>query len=557
MQLFADFQSLSKKSLHDPLAISEVTDQLAAHDPLTISELADSVLSTKQITTQQLLQTADNRKEAARSSRTADVEERTSEMAVHDSLAEDPAEASEHTALRTTLLRTTQLAAVAPSATETQLAELESEINTVQATGDPDDADRTTLALHETQLQILQQMIATTQKAIEARKSKLFAKQVASELSIQLKARGQQAPRRHKLVPKPEAIPESLYTLPFTKETDEETQQLAEARPAQEAVTQELAMLSSGALAWNEPTLDDESATQELDMLRPKASEAHAHEDKLRAKTEDKEDKTEQILEDQAANKIVESIEHDVLAARPLAQLAAAAPAAPAITPKATAEVDPSKLPPAATPLVVTEQTQVNEDELAKRVADQLGPSIGATLTEQIMRHVQADIAKEEKDMESRIEDIAKDAASKSLAVARSKFRKTTTDVVHTPTSTTTTIVKGDANFVYKPDPLSITDADAAGSATTDTTTVESSGSVGGPTTTTITGAGAPVQIIAKPIHIDDESLGSFHDLPSLDVDHAEFEHSKVQQQIRAVAWEKHLIDERLEDEEKSLLLHA
>jgi hypothetical protein len=540
VQLFADFQSLGKHAAHDPLSISEVDSQLAAHDPLTISELAASVLSTKQTTTQQLLQMADKRKEAARD--LSPDHERTSEMAVQDSLAEDPAEADAS-------LRTTQLAARAPSDTETQLAQLESEIHTVQAADDADEADRTTLALHETQLQILQQMIATTQQAIEVRKSKLFAKAVAQELMVQL--REVQTHEKHASKAASDEIPESLYTMPFTKDTDEETQQLAEvASTSAEVPTQELAMLASSVHAWEEPALDDETATQELDMLRPEPAGK-------------KQASLEQKLEQKAADKIVDSIEHDVLAARSsLPQLADAAPLAPAVSPVAVPAVDASKLPPAATsrPLIVTQSTQVNEDELAKRVAEQLGPSIGATLTAQIMQHVEADIAKDEKKLETQIEDIAKDAAAKSLTAARAKLQKTTTNVVHTPTSTTTTIVKGpadavDADVGAKASDVSGTDSTvasivsgaAAGSSTT--TTITNSGAAGGPTTTTISGVGAPVQVIAKPVHIDDESL-------SEEADQEEVE-QMVLKQVEAIAWERHVVDERLDNDEHKLLDRA
>lgn len=477
------------------------TQELVQADPLSIAELSDAEPM------QQLLQLANRRKEDVREGgreKLADTE-RAAEHELSEPAAEDPAESSEP--------QTTDLADATDmdldGSTEQQLRQLDDEMDRLSpivgdssATVEGDADDSAVLATHQARLEVLKQMAARTAKAIEQRKHKMLVKSIASELAKQLGAAKLSAP----------LLPVSLY------EDDEEdlntdsdiTQQLAAVQSADSAAVTTTMLHSLVDQAKSEVLAElgpDTHGSSELDMLssHPRKKLMPIESTPTQELAMLRGDDLTSELETKAADAIVHSIEHEVLAAHQAhhepTQLAAVskkvteAPLAPLKTPKPTL---PSKAPPAASPeVVVTHSSMVAEDELAKRVAGILAPTIGAHLTAKIMQNVEKDIERDEKGMSLRIESIAKAAAKESFdkaaateaaakaaeAAAAAKQPKVVTTVVHSPSTSTVTTIHGPASEVDKA------------------------------VSTTVSGAvGSPVEVVAKPIHIDDddEDLAEF-----------------------------------------------
>jgi hypothetical protein len=272
----------------------------------------------------------------------------------------------------------------------------------------------------------------------------------------------------------------------------------------------ELPMLASKPSSARAQALDDEETskvvTQELDMLRAQPTA-----------------RSEEELEARAAQNIVRTVEHEMLQAPihapVLPQLASTntsvvvAPA-PVSTHWAktniSIEVGPPPAPVAPRTLIVHQQTAYPEDVLAKKVAALLSPTIGDRLTKQLMAKVATALTNDEAKVEKTITSAAAQAAKEAVASAKAKAlhaaQKTVTTVHHTPESSVVTTVKGPADMV--PD---------------------------GTIAKARSEPGAPIEVLAQPVHIEDSP-------------------SSLLKQIESIAVEKHQVDRELAQKETTML---
>jgi len=282
----------------------------------------------------------------------------------------------------------------------------------------------------------------------------------------------------------------------------------------------ELPMLASKPDISRGQAQDDEETssvpTQELDMLRPAAIPAQKEED----------------LEARAASNIVRMVEHQMLKSpkESTSMLAVAstnvsAPAPATVTVAAPAPVEsthwaatnisieagPIIPPPPPRTLIVHQQTAYPEDVLAKKVADLLSPSIGESLTKQLMAKVEQSLDADESKMQKTITSAAAEAAKEAVAMAKHEQQKVVTTVHHTPGASVVTTVRGPADLVPSPEEPAMPEISA--------TKAES----------------APVEVLAQPVHIEDSP-------------------SSLLKQIEDIAVKKHEVDTALATKEETML---
>jgi len=395
------------------------------------------------------------------------------------------------------------------------------------ATVGEQDEDEKQLAIHEQSLKVLQQMLQQTQLAAKQTKHRLMVKAIAKEVMTQIHSL--QATQTRQLSSpsdettqqllednsaKESALHEEIASLekPTTEELYEvnraneedlyseikalskpQEQSLLELNPADDNAvhTQALGMLkdlitkAKNEIISEEQNKDDSRVLTTADGAQFQALDEDEEEiaqprnletsDGVQFQTLDEDD--EDIVQPRMKNP--ELVQSELAAVPDKANKAKAKPkkaaAKKAEPKKAESKV---KAPPAVTkPVVAAPKVTVSassdgkqaEDTLAKKVAQELEPSIGAKLTAQIMRQVEKSIESNEAKLETEIKSAAINAAKSAIdaapAPAPPAHTEVTTTVEKSPSGVTKTIIT--KHIVHAPAPKPKVEAKAKKAAAT------------------------------------------------------------------------------------------
>jgi len=311
-----------------------------------------------------------------------------------------------------------------------------------------EDEDEKKLAIHHQSLKVLQQMLEQTKEAEKKTKHRLMIKAIAKEVMTQIHSLQQKQPKALEARSKDT---EQLYQTNEAQRSDleEEIAQLSKPstqdlyqqnHQAELSLQDEISQLSKPQeqeLLELQPEDDAAVHTQALGMLKELIGKAK--EDVLADQPTDEQDsrvlKTADGVQFQT---LAEDDDEDIV---PRTQLAAVTKAAAA----AAATVAAAAPPPVAAPVVAAPVSVSStggagaqaEDALAKKVAEELQPSIGAKLTAQIMQQVEKSIEANEAKLETQIKSAAVNAAKSAIdadAPAASPVADTTPEMQVTTT---------------------------------------------------------------------------------------------------------------------------